>query len=872
MTDVPVPQQLRTAAGPLGSPAPTIAGVATLERGVAPDAEPHPGAVMKKFATILAQLILLVAVVDRFQIENEAFIRLMALTVAGFSIHYFLPQKQRLPFLVALSLGGIVMVLGLGSAAWLVGIGLALIGIAHLPVSILIRAGLLLAIGGILAVPRWGLGQVPWSGAIWPVLGSMFVFRMLSFLYDRSHNVEPKSVWQTLAYFFLLPNVCFPLFPVVDFKRFCRGYYEGERHGIYQLGVEWIWRGVIQLIIYRLVYFHLTLDPVSVSNVGELAVYMLSTFLLYVRLSGYFHLVIGMLHLFGFNLPETHHRYFLASSFTDFWRRINIYWKDFMMKVFYYPVFFRLRKSGETRALVIATLFTFLATWMLHMVQWFWIRGSVLVEWNDILFWSLFGTLVLANSLYEARQGRARTVQKRDRSLSESLGLVLRTVGTFATICVMWSLWTAESTTDWVLMLRGAMRTPPWSGGEAAAVAGAVLLGLALWVYGIRQGWGAGRRSLGPRTPVRAVMATSVLLCLATVPQLTQSVGRSGEILDTLRLASATGLNRRDQEQFQRGYYENLLDVGKFNRELQRSYEQMPADFVRSLSALGLAVPTNDEQDYEMVPNKQGRFMGAMVSTNRWGFRDKDYSKSRPDHTYRMALVGPSTAMASGVENNESFEAVLEDRLNAQARTNAIRSYEVLNFGVAAYAPLHVMYQLPRKVFTFEPNALLYLGHASDTDRTSTQFVRMIRKGILPADDAYLQRLMARTGIRATTGPTEARRRLKPYTVELQQWVYSRIVTLCRGRGIRPIFVYLETVTEPLESWRAAERAEVLELARTAGFEIVDLTGVYQPYKPEDLWVIKNDGHANALGNRLIANRLYDLLRGAGMQLVPPHP
>ena len=35
-----------------------------------------------------------------------------------------------------------------------------------------------------------------------------------------------------------------------------------------------------------------------------------------------FHLVIRMLYLFGFRLHETHHRYLLASSFTDFWRRI----------------------------------------------------------------------------------------------------------------------------------------------------------------------------------------------------------------------------------------------------------------------------------------------------------------------------------------------------------------------------------------------------------------------------------------------------------------------------------------------------------------------------------------------------------------------
>lgn len=845
-------------------------GVATIEPAVATRIAGTNTSAMR-FMTILAQLVLLLVVISRFQIENEAFVRLMALTVAGFALHYFLPLKQRLPFLVGLSIAGIMMVLGLESGGWLVGIGLALIGIAHLPVSVYVRGGILLAIGGVLAVPRWGLGQVPWSAAIWPVLGSMFVFRMISYLYDRSHNVAPKGIWQTLAYFFLLPNVCFPLFPLIDFKRFCRSYYEGERHDIYQVGVEWIWRGVIQLIVYRLIYFHLTVDPVAVNNLADLAVYMLSTFLLYVRLSGYFHIVVGMLHLFGFNMPETHHRYFLASSFTDFWRRINIYWKDFMMKLFYYPVFFRLRKTGETRALIIATFFTFVATWVLHMVQWFWIRGSVLVEWNDILFWTLFAALVLGNSLYETRQGRARTAQKRERDTRESVLLVAQTVGTFATICIMWSLWTAESTTDWVLMIGNAMHLPAWSAVQFAALGTTVVIALALWVYGIRQGWGAGQRALGPRTPLRTIFVTSLLLCIATIPQVTQSAGRSGEVLDTLRLASAEGLNRRDAENFQRGYYENLLDVGKFNSELQRSYEQMPTDFVRSLSALGLAGPTGDEQDYEMLPHKQGRFMGALVQTNQWGFRDKDYSKERPSGIYRMALVGPSTAMASGVESEDSFESVLEARLNSERAPGSATDFEVLNFGVAGYAPLHVLFQLERKVFQFRPGAVLYLGHASDIDRTSSQFARLIRKGFV-LSDPFLKDLAQRTGIHATTGPTEARRRLKPYTAELQEWVYRTMVVRCRERGIRPVFVYLETVTEPTEPWRPEQRASVIGMATAAGFEIVDLTGVYSPYQPSDLWILKNDGHANVLGNRLIGNRLHDLLRERGIVIASQQP
>jgi D-alanyl-lipoteichoic acid acyltransferase DltB (MBOAT superfamily) len=102
-------------------------------------------------------------------------------------------------------------------------------------------------------------------------------------------------------------------------------------------------RGVVQLLLYRLIYHYALLDITSVTNTKDVAEYVVATYLLYLHVSGQFHLIVGLLLMFGFNLPETHHRYLLASSFTDFWRRINIYWKDFITKLFFYPVFFVLR-------------------------------------------------------------------------------------------------------------------------------------------------------------------------------------------------------------------------------------------------------------------------------------------------------------------------------------------------------------------------------------------------------------------------------------------------------------------------------------------------------------------------------------------------
>ena len=282
-----------------------------------------------------------------FQLENQAFYHnIMLLTFYGFLIHYFLPSHYRLPFFLLLSLAAIAGILGFVNSAWLIGIGLGLIGICHLPVSYNARVAILLVAGAALVALRAGWIQASWLDVIWPVLASMFMFRLIIYMYDLKHGKATPTLASTLSYFFLLPNVVFPFFPVVDYSTFRRTYYNDDQHRIYQKGAAVDAPGVIHLILYRYINYYLMIAPEDVTNTLELVRFLISNFALYLRISGQFHLIIGILHLFGFNLPETHHLYFLASSFTDLWRRINIYWKDFMLKVFYYPTYFRIRHWG----------------------------------------------------------------------------------------------------------------------------------------------------------------------------------------------------------------------------------------------------------------------------------------------------------------------------------------------------------------------------------------------------------------------------------------------------------------------------------------------------------------------------------------------
>ena len=129
--------------------------------------------------------------------------------------------------------------------------------------------------------------------------------------------------------------------------------------------------------------------------------YLVANYALYLRVSGHFHLICGMLHLFGWNLPRTHDNYFLASSFSEIWRRINIYWKDFLMKTFFYPAFFLLRtrlpiqsSRRDGIALFIAVLWAFFWTWLAHSWQTFWILGRFPFLLGHGVTWLIVGLLV----------------------------------------------------------------------------------------------------------------------------------------------------------------------------------------------------------------------------------------------------------------------------------------------------------------------------------------------------------------------------------------------------------------------------------------------------------------------------------------------
>lgn len=805
------------------------------------------------YCLVLLQLGLLTLLLRQFQIESPAFLRLALLAFGGFAIHALLPIRYRLPFFLLLSLTGIVVALDIANGLWIVGMGLALIGICHLPVSFLARGTLLVVAGGLLVALRAKWFPGPVSDAVWPILGSMFMFRLIIYFYDLRHDNTPASPVRTLCYFFMLPNACFPLFPVVDYKTFRRNYYDDDAYRIYQVGIDWMVRGVIHLILYRFVYYYLTLAPAEVTGPGQLMQYLVANFLLYLRVSGLFHLVVGMLYLFGFRLPETHNRYLLASSFTDFWRRINIYWKEFMLKVFYYPAVFKLRKLGTTKAMVLATMYVFLLTWFLHAYQWFWLRGTALLVWQDVLFWVILGGLVVLNALYEIKYGRNRSLGKSVQTWRSAGIVTLKTFATFWFICVLWSFWTAESISDWLSL---------WSafGGEVTAevlLYPAIVLAVILFgsierntIRNIR----ASEQEKSAWLRARIVTAVSlVALVGVSIEAVHSQLGT--EVATAVHSLRSGRLSRLDSAKLERGYYENLLSVDRFNSQLWEVYTKRPTNWL-DVQGANLKRFSGGFAQGELIPSFVSRTNYGTISINRWGMRDQDYELKPPANTYRIAMLGASSVMGWGVADRETFESLLEDQLNRETGSAPHEKYEILNFGVPGYQPPQQLVAV-EKALTFSPHAVFYVATGREISRAASYMVEVVRKDIeIPYGP--LREIAGKAGLRADMDEAAAVKRLAPFRSEILSFTYKRIVDESRARGALPVLVFLPQVREG--TWQE-ETPETLRMAAEAGFVVISLADVYKNQDIAAIRLAEWDDHPNQRGHQLIASRLYDALR-----------
>ncbi|MBI3306316.1 MAG: SGNH/GDSL hydrolase family protein, partial [Candidatus Omnitrophica bacterium] len=92
-------------------------------------------------------------------------------------------------------------------------------------------------------------------------------------------------------------------------------------------------------------------------------------------------------------------------------------------------------------------------------------------------------------------------------------------------------------------------------------------------------------------------------------------------------------------------------------------------------------------------------------TTNRFGWKDKEWSQIKPEDIYRIAVLGDSYVEAVHVEPDKNFLALAEKKLNSQTSHSA--KFEVMNFGRSAFTQTEEWLVLQSEITSFRPDAVV---------------------------------------------------------------------------------------------------------------------------------------------------------------------
>ncbi|MCE3278184.1 MAG: uncharacterized protein K0S44_375 [Bacteroidetes bacterium] len=802
---------------------------------------------IKSFLISLLQLSALFYIIQSFQIEKfSGLSELAPYIIIAFTINSFMPLPFRPLVFLSLMVFVIYFAFGLFSGTTLLTISLTLVAVCHLSISFFFRISIILIIAAVLFILRSELFYAPRAALVVPFIASMFMFRLMIYLYEIKHKTIKPSFWTSLPYFFMYPNICFLFFPIVDYKTYVRTYNTAMDEHTWQKGIRWILRGIIHILCYRLIYYHFLPAPYEVHDLISFLQFTICTYALIIRISGLFHIIIGLLCIFGFNLPPAFNNYFLSENFIDLWKRINTYWREFILKVFFYPIFFKLKKKTPQYALPVTMMIIFALTWLLHDYQLFWLRGTFTSLSADITFWMVIGTCITINAVWIEKNSDKKSEKS---ELTSYTIRMIKITGIFLFMSVMWGMWTSESLSEWLyLVIQSSLFT--WK-----ELAFCILIYLLVIISGITIQF-----LLRKKLPARIIFMEPHKTLLLTFPYIILltllSCGPTARILPERVNAFVVSLseekpNRHDSEKKEQDYYVKLID-GEENRP--SGLWEIPLKRQKNNSTLGEAyVRTDDILTKIIKPNVKVKNENYLFESNTFGLRDKEYTLAKPDSVWRIALLGGSYEMGSGVSNAEVFENIVETRYNANTEDKNI---EILNFANGGFYLVQHVELCRTKVFRFSPDIVLYFAHSSEKDRMLICVASLIRQGkylYYP----FLEEIKAISGSKQSMSEDEIKLRLQPFADQLIKWSYMQIAEECKKNNAIPVWAYLPTIGDPENN---EEYESILSYAKSLQFVTLDLRKVYRKTDENAIRISEWNSHPNTRGHMLIADIFYQEL------------
>lgn len=274
------------------------------------------------------------------------------------------------------------------------------------------------------------------------------------------------------------------------------------------------------------------------------------------------------------------------------------------------------------------------------------------------------------------------------------------------------------------------------------------------------------------------------------------------------------------------------------------------------------------------------------LNTNSQGFRGvKEYSLQKLPGIYRVVVLGDSVALGHGVEDSETFSAVLERKLSE------VRPAEVINMGVSGFGTAEELIQLQHVGLGYQPDLVVLTYFQNDPYNNVVSKLFAVKNNTLVQDqENFVPAIFIRDRLYSIPGyswlcqnshlvnfirnrfsayyteklahqnriGTETTDVLTPEEEQLTQYLLNAVIAETRSHRIPLIILNVPLVAEgkiisnlPMEGLQTdGEWATVLDMKKD----------VYETHLLTELSYEK-DSHPKPYGHRLIGERLAGVIQ-----------
>ena len=275
------------------------------------------------------------------------------------------------------------------------------------------------------------------------------------------------------------------------------------------------------------------------------------------------------------------------------------------------------------------------------------------------------------------------------------------------------------------------------------------------------------------------------------------------------------------------------------------------------------------------------------INVNSFHFRGDEILKDKPEGTYRIFLVGGSTAFGWGSTSDQNTIAGFLQKMFDEIETN--KKIEIINAGVPGANSIREVHYIKNFLLEFKPdmiiiydgvndaeNALINkidLGKAPENEMKEIQknFDELIRNYFqmyrTPFVLNYLIFLSTSTISYDSNSISEMKENWYNRWTDVCKWSDSKdikvIITLqpSLGTGNKTLYSDEIVTAKSNESQMLATAINELESPlnelSNVCFETADLRGVFNDIKSPIFW---DNQHVNDLGNEIVAKRLFNLI------------